>query len=122
MLIYAIQMSWFASESESSEGTQKAPSDGNKPGSQLLNSRGGSFGVAGPPGAFPLMVAAETLAASFGVHMNRSQTTGGVGSETVYTKSPISLKKSPPMTSQSGSSSAPLKSSPHGKCYFKLVL
>lgn len=34
---------------------------------------GGSCGVAGPVGALPVYAAAETIAASFGVQMNRCQ-------------------------------------------------
>lgn len=67
------------------------------------------------------MVAAETLAASFGVHMNRIQTSPGVGGESVNTRSPISLKKSPFVTSKSGSSSAPLQPPPHGKYNLKFI-
>ncbi|VDL36779.1 unnamed protein product [Hymenolepis diminuta] len=101
-----------AAESESLS-SQKTPADGNKPGTQLANTKGSNLGVAGPPGAFPLMVAAETLAASFGVHMNRIQTTAGVGGESANTRSPISLKKSPFVTSKSGSCSAPLQPPSH---------
>ncbi|VDK38764.1 unnamed protein product [Taenia asiatica] len=95
-----------------SPSSQKTAADTNRTGlSSLLNSgqnnRGGNLGVAGPPGGFPLMVAAETLAASFGVHMNRSQT----GS--LDTASRISMKKSSSGASKSGASYTSLQSPPH---------
>ncbi|EUB59743.1 Rho GTPase-activating protein 21-A [Echinococcus granulosus] len=113
-----LRMSWF-SESSSS---QKTASDSSRTGiSSLFNSgqnnRGGNLGVAGPPGGFPLMVAAETLAASFGVHMNRSQT-GSL--DPVSTKSRISLKKSSSGASKSGASSTSIQSSPHDSSSPKL--
>ncbi|KAL5966712.1 Rho GTPase-activating protein 21-A [Taenia solium] len=95
-----------------SPSSQKTAADTNRTGlSSLLNSgqnnRGGNLGVAGPPGGFPLMVAAETLAASFGVHMNRSQT----GS--LDTASRISMKKPSSGASKSGASYTSLQSPPH---------
>ncbi|KAM3176806.1 hypothetical protein ACTXT7_005769 [Hymenolepis weldensis] len=105
-------LGFFLGPSESLS-SQKTPADGNKPNTQLANTKGSNLGLAGPPGAFPLMVAAETLAASFGVHMNRIQTAAGVGGESVNTRSPISLKKSTFVTSKSGSCSAPLQPPPH---------
>ncbi|VDM30196.1 unnamed protein product [Hydatigera taeniaeformis] len=97
-------------QSESSS-SQKTTSDTNRsPISSLINSgqsnRGSNLGVAGPPGGFPLMVAAETLAASFGVHMNRSQ--AGILDPT----SRITLKKTSSGASKSGSSYSSLQS-PH---------
>ncbi|KAM7537804.1 hypothetical protein Aperf_G00000059929 [Anoplocephala perfoliata] len=95
-----------------STGGQKTSAGGRQ--SSLLNSgansRGGSFGIAGPPGGFPLMVAAETLAASFGVHMNRTQT---IGMDPSSTRSPISLKKSGAATSKSATISVPLQQPSH---------
>ncbi|KAL7064395.1 hypothetical protein AAHC03_05340 [Spirometra sp. Aus1] len=58
--------------------------------------RGKNYGLAGPVGAFPLMVAAETLAASFGVHMNRS-------AQTISVRSPPTAKLT--LSSQCGSTS-----------------
>ncbi|VDN15665.1 unnamed protein product [Dibothriocephalus latus] len=59
--------------------------------------RGKHYGLAGPVGAFPLMVAAETLAASFGVQMHR-------GSQPIAVRSSPTVK--PTMPSQCGSTSA----------------
>nr|CDS23430.1 Rho GTPase activating protein 21 [Echinococcus granulosus] len=113
------ELKGLSSESSSS---QKTASDSSRTGiSSLFNSgqnnRGGNLGVAGPPGGFPLMVAAETLAASFGVHMNRSQT-GSL--DPVSTKSRISLKKSSSGASKSGASSTSIQSSPHDSSSPKL--
>uniref|UniRef100_A0A5K3FL26 Rho-GAP domain-containing protein n=1 Tax=Mesocestoides corti TaxID=53468 RepID=A0A5K3FL26_MESCO len=68
---------------------------------------GGGGGVAGPPGAFPLMVAAETLAASFGVHVSRGQAGGGVDAQGAPSKSSAASKKAASL--KSGSGSTPLR-------------
>uniref|UniRef100_A0A0X3QCF8 Rho-GAP domain-containing protein n=1 Tax=Schistocephalus solidus TaxID=70667 RepID=A0A0X3QCF8_SCHSO len=65
--------------------------------------RGKNYGLAGHVGAFPLMVAAETLAASFGVQMNR-------GSQSISVRSPPTVK--PTVPSQCGSTDAAAPSDP----------